>query len=346
MDVYGANGYTGRLIAERAVQRGHRPILAGRHPQRVIEAARALDLPSAVFDLGDAAQAARHLQQAAAVIHCAGPFSATAKPMLDTCLAAGTHYLDITGEISVFEMIHGRSAELRAGGIAAIPGVGFDVVPTDCLAALLKERLPDADQLKLAFTTLGGRPSPGTAKTMVEGLKDGGRIRRDGVIVAVPAVYKTCTVPFPSAPATAMSIGWGDVATAFYSTGIPNIEVYMAANAKTIALARVYGRTRWLMALPPVVRYLKRRVERHVVGPNAERRARSTTELWGEVRNRRGDMVSLTMRAPDGYSLTADAAVRAVEHLLAAAPPPGALTPSLAFGAGFVKELEGVELLA
>src|SRR5690606_5088937 len=90
------------------------------------------------------------------VLHCAGPFGETSRPMLKACLRAGAHYLDITGEIAVFEAVMARDPEIRRAGVAAIPGVGFDVVPTDGLAALLGQALPGATHLELAFAGLGG----------------------------------------------------------------------------------------------------------------------------------------------------------------------------------------------
>src|SRR5580765_7458313 len=149
--IYGANGYTGRLAARLAKDSKLSPVLAGRHAEHIRPLARELGLESRVFDLDDPAVATANLQGVAAVLHCAGPFSATSRPMLTACLRATTHYLDITGEIPVFEDIHSREREIIEAGIIAIPGVGFDVVPTDCLAAMLKRELPSATHLKLAF---------------------------------------------------------------------------------------------------------------------------------------------------------------------------------------------------
>jgi short subunit dehydrogenase-like uncharacterized protein len=198
--IYGANGYTGGLAARVAKDRNFSPVLAGRHAGHIRRLARELGFESRVFDLADAAVAATKLEGVAAVLHCAGPFSATSRPMLAACLRAGTHYLDITGEIAVLEDIHSRSQEIKEAGIVAIPGVGFDVVPTDCLAAMLKRELASATHLKLAFKPRYGKLSPGTAKTMFEGLPEGGRIRENGRIVKVPSAYKVETIPFTREP--------------------------------------------------------------------------------------------------------------------------------------------------
>jgi len=240
--IYGANGYTGRLAARVAKDRTFTPILAGRRAEQIQPLARELGFESRIFDLADPAVVAGNLEGVTAVLHCAGPFSATSRPMLAGCLRAKTHYLDITGEIAVFEDIHSRNEEFRNAGIVVVPGVGFDVVPTDCLAAMLKRELPSATHLKLAFKSRTGKLSPGTTKTMVEGLPEGGRVRRDGRIVKVPGAYKIEAVPFTEdLSATAVTIPWGDVSTAFYSTGIPNIEVFVGASDKQIKQMNMPG---------------------------------------------------------------------------------------------------------
>ena len=183
--IYGANGYTGRLIAEEAVRRGLKPVLAGRNVEALTPLAARLGLPVRAFALDDAAALRAGLTGVGLVLHCAGPFSATAGPMLEACLDIGAHYLDITGEIDVFAHCHAQHARAQARGIVVLPGAGFDVVPTDCLAAALKRALPDATSLVLAFVG-GGGPSPGTAKTGVEGLGKGGRARIGGTVKRVP----------------------------------------------------------------------------------------------------------------------------------------------------------------
>ncbi len=345
--IYGANGYTGKLIAAVAKERGHTPILAGRHPQKITDLAMALRLPARIFDLAKEGEARRYLEDVGVVIHCAGPFSRTAQPMLGHCLATKTHYLDITGEIDVFEMVHRRSAEIAKAGIIAVPGVGFDVVPTDCLAARLKERLPDADHLALAFDGRTASLSVGTAKTSIEGLGEGGRVRTAGRIVATGSP-RTRDVPFETGVARAIAIPWGDVSTAFHSTGIPNIEVFMGTTEARIRAARLAYRLRKLLALRPVQLFMQKQVEKRMApkggGPRAETRARATVSLWGEATNPAGRKVELWMRTPEGYTLTAESAVRAAERVLSGSVAPGAWTPSRAFGAGFAEELPGVSL--
>ena len=170
--IYGANGYTGMLVAREAKRQGLTPILAGRNRGAVEQLATELGFEHRIFDLRNSAATQAGLEGISAVAHCAGPFSATSQPMIDACLASHCHYLDITGEIDVFVAAQARHKDAVAAGIVICPGVGFDVIPTDCVAATLKSELPDADRLALGFDTRSGF-SPGTAKTSVEGLKMG-----------------------------------------------------------------------------------------------------------------------------------------------------------------------------
>ena len=338
--IYGAYGYTGWLTAEVALARGQAPILAGRDEARVREVAARFALEHRAFGLDDAGVLDGMLRDVDAVVHCAGPFSATSRPMVDACLRTGTHYLDITGEIDVFEAVFSRDEEARAAGVALMPGVGFDVVPTDCLAAKLRAALPSATRLELAFAGLNA-PSAGTAQTMVEGLPRGGRARIEGKITKVPTVWKTRQVPFFDRERLCVSIPWGDVSTAFYSTGIPNITAYMAVPSRHIKVMRALERMKPALGLAPVQRLLKRAVQWRVKGPSDDQRAGFGSQVWGEVRNPRGEAVSGVLTTPDGYTLTADSAVRAVTKLLAS-DLRGALTPSMAFGADYIDELDGV----
>ncbi|TAL40352.1 MAG: hypothetical protein EPN92_15040, partial [Chitinophagaceae bacterium] len=164
--LYGANGYTGELIARYAGQYNLQPVFAGRRKEVIEPMANKLHLPYRIFDLNDEAALHTALKEVKAVIHAAGPFHFTAKQMVETCLQTGTHYLDINGDIAVFEMIKRYDDAARKAGIMLLPGVGFDVVPTDCVALQLKKLLPDAVTLQLAFATLGGGLSHGTATTM------------------------------------------------------------------------------------------------------------------------------------------------------------------------------------
>jgi short subunit dehydrogenase-like uncharacterized protein len=262
--------------------------------------------------------------------------------MLEACLASGTHYLDITGEIDVFAHCQSNDARAKQAGVLVLPGAGFDVVPTDCLAAQLKRDLPDATHLVLAFEA-GGGPSPGTAKTSVEGLGKGGRVRENGELKRVPLAWKVRYFEREGVQRSAMTIPWGDVCTAYFSTGIPNIEVYMAVPPATIRRVRRLRLLGPLLGWKPVQELLKRQVERKVRGPSDASRERSATWVWGEATNARGQRVARRLRTPNGYTLTVDAALGIIERLAQGDVPSGFHTASQLMGASYITTVPGVE---
>lgn len=337
--LYGCNGYTGELIARRAVSQGERPILAGRSASEVGRLAAELGLEHRVFALSEKGAVDRGLAGVAAVVHCAGPFSRTAAPMVEGCLRAHANYLDITGEIEVFEALAARQAEAVRAGITILPGVGFDVVPSDCLGAHLHRRLPSASNLTLGFQG-SARLSRGTATTMAQNLHRGGAVRRDGRIVPVPAAWKTRTIDFGRGPTPAITIPWGDVATAYHTTGIPNVEVYMAAPARMRALFKLSRPLSPLLRRRPVQAFFERRIRAGPPGPSAEHRARARSFLWGEARDGAQSVVS-RLETLEGYELTSRTALLAVQRVLAGRTRPGFETPARAFGPDFVLEVEG-----
>jgi len=340
--LYGANGYTGRLTARMAVERGLRPILAGRNAAEVGALAAELGLEHRAFGLDDAAAVDAGLAGATVVLHCAGPFARTAKPMVDACLRTGVHYLDITGEIEVFEALARRGAAAEKAGVMLLPGSGFDVVPSDCLAAHLKERLPTATRLTLAFRGTAG-VSRGTATTMAENLGRGGAVRRGGKIVPVPAAWRTREVDFGRGPVTVTTIPWGDVSTAFYSTSIPEIEVYTRVPDGARRMMVATRHLGWLMASGPVQKLIQRRIQAAPAGPTDEQRATGASYLWGEVEDAHGRRACSRLRTPEGYTLTAMTSLAIVQRVLDGDVHPGFRTPSLAYGADFILEIEGVK---
>jgi short subunit dehydrogenase-like uncharacterized protein len=339
--IYGANGYTGRLIAAEAVRQGLKPILAGRHRNEIEALARELKCASRVFALDDATKVAAQLEGVAAVLNCAGPFSQTAAVMMEACLRAKTHYLDITGEIDVLEAaaaLDGRANEI---GIGIVPAVGFDVVPSDCLAAMLAEKLPSANMLLLAFSG-GGSVSPGTAKTALESMPGGGRVRIDGEIRRVPPAWKTREIPFRNGPQFAETIPWGDVSTAWHSTHIPNIEVYAAASPELVRQQRRLLRIAPLLKFGLFQRMAEWYIERTIAGPSASQRAQGRTEFWGQASDAQGRIAAATLETPEGYTLTSLTAVACLRRVLEGAAPLGFSTPSAAFGKEFILSIPGV----
>ena len=235
--IYGANGYTGKLVVAEAISRGLKPVLAGRSTE-VVAIASKHGLEAKVFSLSSIDKVKTQIEDFDVIANCAGPFSATAKTMIQACIQSKVHYIDITGEIPIYDYANQQDNEALSAGIVLCPGVGSDVIPTDCLALSLKEKCPDATHLTLAWAIKGSKPSKGTAKTAVEGLVHGGKIRENGIIKKVPLAHKEREIDFGYGPINTVTIPWGDIFTAFHSTGIPNIEFYLARSKKAVKKMR------------------------------------------------------------------------------------------------------------
>jgi short subunit dehydrogenase-like uncharacterized protein len=337
--IYGANGYTGELITRLAAEQGLKPVLAGRNAAKVEALANRYGFEFRVFDLSDTANLYAALQEVEFVLHCAGPFSLTSEVMVEACIRSKRHYLDITGEIAVFEAMAARDKRAQEAGVMIMPGVGFDVVPSDCLARHLKNRLPTATNLTLAFYGLG-RISHGTQATMTMNAGKGGAIRRDGEIKSVPAAWKTRKIDFGDVEKSGVTIPWGDVSTAFYSTGIPNIEVYTIVPAQQLKLLKLSRYLGWLLATKPVQNILQKQIP--AGGPSDAERAAGKTYLWGEASDAAGNRVEARQTAQEGYTLTALTALKIAEKILAGNFCPGFQTPAKCYGADLILEIEGV----
>jgi short subunit dehydrogenase-like uncharacterized protein len=300
-----------------------------------------LDCPYRIFPLSSAEQIAAQLHGLSTVLLCAGPFSHTAERMIEACLQARVNYLDITGELDVIEFAARQHHRAITAGISIISSVGFDVVPSDCLSAQLAAALPTAVELQLAFTA-GSPISPGTAQTMLTRLGDGGRVRKDGRIVRVPVAWKTAEIPFPSGIRRAVTLPWGDVSTAFHTTGIPNIRVYAAMRARQIHLLRCGS---WLLPMSrfSLIQWIGRQwIKRYVRGPSESEQASGRAEFWGRATDNEGRIAEATLITPEGYSLTAQTALEAVRKTVAGDVGVGFWTPAKAFGRAFIDQFNGV----
>ena len=341
--LYGANGYTARLIIDRAASFGLTPVLAGRNADKLHPLAERYGLTYRVAGLDDTAALDRVLVDMPVVLHCAGPFSQTAGPMQRACLRAGTHYLDITGEVAVFEQGKARDADAKTRNLMLMSGVGFDVVPTDCIARYLHDRLPDATHLQLAFMNEGGGLSHGTAQTALEGIGNGGLVRQNGVLRAVPNAHKTLTVDFGTGHSQpCMSIPWGDLATAYHTTGIPNIETFIGSSARQIRLARWGNKLSGVLALKPVQSFLRKQITSRINGPDEATRQHARTHVWGRIWNAKGQSIEARLHGPEGYTLTVESALLITKKVLDGHWKAGFQTPAGLYGADLVLEIPGV----
>jgi len=342
--IYGSYGYTGRLIVDECAAKKIPVLLGGRDESQLKRQHAASGYPYRVVDLNDAVQLRQVLKGACAVVHAAGPFRYTARPMVEACIETGTHYIDITGEFQVFEQLaHYHEAALKKN-IQILPGAGFDVVPTDCLALHLKKRLPDATHLQLAFAASRGGVSRGTAKTMVEGAGTGSWVRKEGRLQPVPLGKLTLPVDFGKGETLCLNIPWGDISTAWRTTGIPNIEVYTAVKPSMIRNARWSNAIGWMLQWRWVKRFIQKQIDRRPAGPDAAQRAKGRSFIWGKVWNAAGQSRTGRLETPDGYTLTAKTCVAIAAKVRHGNFRPGYQTPAAAYGEAFVLEIDHTTL--
>jgi len=344
--VYGANGYTGRLVVDVARARGFQAadlIVAGRNGEVIQALGDAAGLEYRVFGLDSPSTVDACLEGVTAVLHCAGPFARTATPMAEACIRMGVHYLDVTGEVGVFEKLAARTDEATRAGVMLMPGVGFDVVPSDCLAVHVAARVKDPTTLRIAILGLGASMSHGTAMTMVENLHRGGLVRREGKLVKVRSGSVTRMFDFGRGPKLAMAVPWGDLSTAWHSTGIGTIETYFAASNRMVWGARAAGFMPWLIGSGAVQNLMKKRVHARPAGPTEEERKASRSVLVAEVENTAGQGATSRLTTPNGYALTADVSVEIARRVLGGEVRAGFQTPAMVYGADFVMTLAGTE---
>jgi short subunit dehydrogenase-like uncharacterized protein len=342
--LYGSYGYTGSLIAEIASRSEHPVILSGRDEDQLKCQAAELKMEYKKADLENPAEMEELLRDALLVIHCAGPFMFTWKNMAEACLQNNCHYMDITGEIDVFEGLKEMDYLFQETRLMALPGAGFDVVPSDCLALHLKEKLPDADTLELAFAGLGGGVSKGTATSMAERAGNGGAVRRNGEIMRVPTAYLTREIDFGEKKMSVMSIPWGDISTAYSSTHIENITVFTAMKASAIRLMKLSNFINPVLRTSFVRKLIKKQIRKKISGPTPEQRENGKSLFWARVSNEGGDTVEARMTTPEGYKLTALTTWLIAQKVAAGDFKPGYQTPATAYGKNLILEIDGVVL--
>lgn len=340
--LYGANGYTGELIARYAQKYNLEPILAGRRKKVIEPLAIKLNLPYKIVDLDDSTSLQDVLKEVKMVIHAAGPFQYTARQMIEACLQTGTHYLDINGDIAVFEMIKRYDAAAKKAGIMLLPGAGFDVVPTDCIALQLKNMLPDAISLQLAFATLGGGISHGTAMTMAGKLGEGGAMRKGEKIIRNSLGQNGMWVDFGKKKLFVMSIPWGDISTAYFTTGIPDIETYTGISPKAYYVLKGQFLFNWLLRKNFMRKFIKNKISQRPAGPSDEQREKAISLVWGKVINSEGKAASVRLSGPEGYTLTTHSALIIAQKVLSGNFIKGYQTPGSAYGEKLVLEIPGV----
>jgi short subunit dehydrogenase-like uncharacterized protein len=339
--IYGAYGFTGELISEAALRRGHSPILSGRSREKLATVAERLDLDMVILDLQDESRLKQTLEEVDLVLNAAGPFVHTARPITHACLETRTDYLDVSGEVMVMEETFALDQQAQEAGIVIIPGVGFNVLASDCLALYAAEQIEDPTHLEIATQWATDEMSPGTTRTMIEGFPAGILARRAGQLVRINALQMRRQQRFLDGVHPIVPVSIGDLATAYRTTQIPNITTYTAFNEQT---ANFYTLSepflRKLLGFEFIRRIASRRVKNDISFSEDHLRGRKPSQVWISVRNDEGREHQAWLETIDSYLFTAEASVRSVEKI-ASEKLAGVLTPARAFGADFVLEIPG-----
>jgi len=342
--LYGATGYAGKLIASTAKSQDLELILAGRNESSLAATAKELGLEYRVFGLDKPQDIIRSLEGITAVLNCAGPFAKTAKPLIDACLQTKTHYLDIAGEVPEFAALEMRDAEAKKAGIMLLPGVGFGVVPTDCVALYLKQQLPTANRLMLAYETEGG-VSQGTANTVLPNLHVMGVERQTGALIRTRPAQRSCKVDFGEGAVTAVTNPWrADIVTAFHSTGIPNIEIYTVFPQPVRSLMQMSQQLGWFFNSSMFQNALARLIKTLPPGPSEAERAKGRVGVFGVAEDDTGKKVTALLSGPEAYDFTALAAVAVMKRIVKGEAKAGFQTPATVYGADLVREIPGVKM--
>lgn len=339
--IYGANGYTGRLIAEAAVARGEFPVLAGRNREAVRSLAEQLGCPWTAFAPPDASDGLLAVPNLRTVVNCAGPFSQTAFQLASACVLAAVHYLDVSGEVLVLQRVFSLHERAKRAGCVVMPGVGY--AHSDCLAVSVAESVGQATSLTLAFRGFG-RASRGTARTAVEDLAQGGFLVRNSRLIPACEAQVRQAIPFASGTRHAASVTWGDLAIALRSTASSEITVFTEMPRTVAWLSPLLGLTKALLRWRWVRRGVERAVDRYASGPEPQERMRGAMEYWASATSATGQTVRRTMTTPNIYTLTADIVLEAVGRLASGTTLAGAVTPASAFGVDFLSALPGIVL--
>ncbi|MEM7347873.1 MAG: saccharopine dehydrogenase NADP-binding domain-containing protein [Chloroflexota bacterium] len=340
--LYGVTGYTGALIARIALEQGLTPVIAGRNKEKLQAIADPMGVDFRTFSLDNPMAVDEALADIQVVLNCAGPFSITAHYLAEGCVRTHTHYLDIAGEVPEFEAMWRRDEQAKEADVLLLPGVGFGVVPTDCLALHLKNQLPSATELVLAFETVGGA-SQGTLSVVLKDLHKVGVVRQKGKLIDARPAAKQRRIDFGQGDVKTVLNPWrGDLFTAYHSTGIDTIETFSAFPAPlptVMAAERYLG---WLWNSSPFQGMLTSLIRRLPAGPTEEQLQTGLTRVWGEVTDTAGQKASARLIGPEAYIFTALTAAAIVKRVLAGDLSPGFQTPAQLYGADFILQIDGV----
>lgn len=330
MLIYGAAGYMGKLFT-RYAQLNQLPLILGSRDNF------STNLPVRFFALENETEVIDNLQDIQLVINLAGPFVNTNKSLVNACMKTGTHYIDIAGEVPDFQTVYEFDKVAKEAGIMLMPGAGFGVVPTDIVANLAKEKLPDATHLKIAYNTIGGA-SRGTLKTVLKDIHKEGVILRKGRFEPAMPAFKSFSFEAEGKNWNLVYNPWrADLFTAQLSTNISNIETY--SNFPNFIVQMMKGKWLWLRDF-----LLNRLIHFLPEGPSEKQLKEGKTICYAEVWNEKGEKASATLIGPEAYLFTAQALLAISKNILAGNLKVGFQTPNL-YGKALLKGISGTKII-
>ncbi len=333
--LYGANGYSAKLILEKLIAKNVNPVLAGRNKDEISALAKKHQLAYRIFDLNDLENIKNNLEDINTILNCAGPFSKTAKPLIDACLQNKRNYLDITGEVEIFKYAWSKNTVAIQNEITIMPGIGFDVVPTDCMAKLLTDEMQDAEKIQLAIAIKNGKISRGTFKSSLENISESVFFRENGEMKNIPFGEKNLNINFVDFKSSATAIPWADAYNAYFSTGIKNIEIYLAIPEIISSNVKFFAK---ILSNEIFKNLLTKIIDAFIVGPDEVSRRKSLSYIWGRAVNKVGNEIEHVFVYPDGYEFTALAASVIAILILNGKGKAGTQTPALNFGNKFSEQ--------
>lgn len=339
--LYGATGYTGRLIARDLDQQGANFAIAGRSRERLEEVAEGLktDPEVVVAGVDEADRLEALAERAGAFASAAGPFKHLGPPVMNAALRAGTHFVDTTGEQGYLRWAHQQDARAREAGVTVVNATGFDVVPSDLAARVATEAAGEVESLELALMT-NSKLSGGTQRTMAATTGDWWAYRDGAFEDTVPGRHLR-TFDFEEGERTAVFIPWGDVATAPRTTGAEDVRTFFVLPEATAKRYHRFWPLQWLLAkVPYLEKLLESRAPDDRDGPSDEERAEAWFTILAEVETPDGDTVRGLVEGSDPYGLTGAATSRMALALAEdGAEDPGVLTPTQAFAPETIQKM-------
>lgn len=328
--VYGAAGYMGQLFLKQARHANFDLVLGSRSKIDT-------NYPLRLFSLENHASIVENIKDVKLVINLAGPFKNTNKPLVEACIAKGTHYIDIAGEVAELETVFTYNEKAKEANVMLMPGAGFGVVPTDIAANMTKEKLPDATYLKIAYVTDGGA-SRGTLKTLLGDINKAGVILENGVYKKAMPASKSIELRTNNKEYRLVYNPWrADLFTAKISTGILNIETY--ANFPNLIEKMMRGKLLWLRDF-----LLKRLINSLPTGPSEKQIKKGSTICYAEAGNSSGEKAKATVLGPEAYLFTAETLVRITQKIIDNHTSPGFQTPNI-YGVELITSIPKVEIL-